>query len=204
MAIRLQASFLPCVRLCCVVVCVGRRSHHDRRLKKGQVCFASPSPLRFFFFFGGGGGGGGDSSVVVPAEQQLSHEALRLGWERRDPRSWRRVRVVDATRKACNSTAGSPSLHYDCNPALKDGSQSMTSSTYFSWYILSIIFLCLVGRFSATLFLLWVQCVVNVAFAYLALLFYGRSSEKGSEVGGGGGVSPARLGSRLDSILLRL
>eukprot|EP00904_Undaria_pinnatifida_P003278 jgi/Undpi1/12951/HiC_scaffold_7.g02617.m1 len=33
-------------------------------------------------------------------------------------------------------------------------------------------------RFTATLFLLWVQCVVNVVFAYLAMLFYGRSGEK--------------------------
>ncbi|CAM9898401.1 unnamed protein product [Pylaiella littoralis] len=33
-------------------------------------------------------------------------------------------------------------------------------------------------RFSSTLFLLWVQCVVNVVFAYLAMVFYGRSREK--------------------------
>eukprot|EP00903_Cladosiphon_okamuranus_P014426 g13387.t1 len=34
------------------------------------------------------------------------------------------------------------------------------------------------GRFSSTLFLLWVQCVVNVVFAYLAMQAYGRSGDK--------------------------
>lgn len=34
------------------------------------------------------------------------------------------------------------------------------------------------GRFSSTLFLLWVQCVVNVMFAYVAMMVYGRSGDK--------------------------
>lgn len=33
------------------------------------------------------------------------------------------------------------------------------------------------ARFSSTLFLLWVQCVVNVVFAYLAMILYGRSGD---------------------------
>lgn len=34
------------------------------------------------------------------------------------------------------------------------------------------------GRFSSTLFLLWVQCVVNVVFAFVAMFVNGRSGDK--------------------------
>lgn len=33
-------------------------------------------------------------------------------------------------------------------------------------------------RFSSTLFLLWVQCVVNVAFSFVAMFVNGRSGDK--------------------------
>ena len=57
--------------------------------------------------------------------------------------------------------------------------------------LLSSRFLCggapLRDRFSSTLFLLWVQCVVNVVFAYLAMQTYGRSGDKVRRGLGAGG-----------------
>lgn len=56
------------------------------------------------------------------------------------------------------------------------------SPILFPFFVRCVSSFTFVSRFSSTLFLLWVQCIVNVAFAYMAMALYGRSGDVVSEL----------------------